>query len=231
LAAAAKNVRKWPRQAQDILATLPQRRQAQLDDVQAVEQILAEAAGAHVGFEVAVGGGEDADVGVARLGLADALELALLQEAQQLGLQAGRDLADLVEQQGAAVSGLDAAGLIAHRAGESTARVAEQLAGEQLLGQGRAVDGDERARGARAAGVERPRQHALARPFSPRSSTVASDARPAAGRRAPSASPARCCRDRSPAPRWRAPTAARPPAAPAAAARRPSRRRSGSAPA
>ena len=40
---------------------------------------------------------------------ADALDHALLQEAQQLGLQRDRQIADLVEQQRAAVRGLDLA--------------------------------------------------------------------------------------------------------------------------
>jgi hypothetical protein len=40
--------------------------------------------------------------------------------------------------------------------------VTEQLAGQELAGQGRAVDGDKRSARARAARVQRPRQHALA---------------------------------------------------------------------
>ena len=104
----------------------------------------------------------DAHVGVARPGLADALELLVLQEAQQLGLQRRRDLADLVEEQRAALGRLDAARLVAHRAGERAARVAEQLAREQLLGQRRAVDHDERLARRACCARGRAREHALA---------------------------------------------------------------------
>ncbi len=48
-----------------------------------------------------------------RLGAADPLDLALLEHAQQLGLQARAHLADLVEEDGAAVGRLEAADLLA----------------------------------------------------------------------------------------------------------------------
>jgi hypothetical protein len=65
---------------------------------------------------------------------ADALELALLQHAQQLGLQVERHLADLVEEQRAAVGELERAGARGDGAGERALLVAEQLALEQVLG-------------------------------------------------------------------------------------------------
>src|SRR5205823_5193133 len=94
--------------------------------------------------------------------LAQTFELALLQEAQELGLQPGRQVADLVEEQRAALGGLDAAGLIAHRARERALRMAEELTGQELLRQGGAVDGDERAVAPLALEMHRARQHALA---------------------------------------------------------------------
>jgi hypothetical protein len=78
------------------------------------------------------------------LDAAHALELALLQHAQQLHLHLERDLADLVEEQRAAVGQLEAPGLGLHGAGEGAALVAEQLRLHQVLGDGRAVDLDER---------------------------------------------------------------------------------------
>ena len=50
-----------------------------------------------------------------RLRAAQALELLLLQDAQQLGLQRRRDVADLVEEQRAAVGQLEAADLLRDR--------------------------------------------------------------------------------------------------------------------
>jgi hypothetical protein len=90
------------------------------------------------------------------------LELLVLDEPQELGLERRRDLADLVEQQRAALGNFHPARLIAHRAGERTGRMTEQLAGEQLLGQGRAIHRDVRLADPLAARMDEPRQHALA---------------------------------------------------------------------
>ena len=91
-----------------------------------------------------------------RIGLrvAHALELVLLQHAEQLDLQLGRGGVDLVEEDGAGVGGLEAAGAVVDGAGERAADVAEQLAFQQVLGQGAAVDADERAAAARAEPVD-----------------------------------------------------------------------------
>ena len=94
-------------------------------------------------MQIAIGGGNDANVGVVQPGPAQALELPLLEDAQQLGLHRRRHLADFVEEQHAAVGLLDASRLGRDRAGKGAALVAEQLGLEQLIGKRRAVDGDE----------------------------------------------------------------------------------------
>ena len=58
--------------------------------------------------------GEDADVGAALLAAADALERALLQHAQQLHLHVEAHVADLVEEQRAAVGELEPADARGH---------------------------------------------------------------------------------------------------------------------
>ena len=110
----------------------------------------------------AVGRRQDTHVGLARPRLADALELLLLQEAQQLRLQRQGQVADLVEEQRPALGGLDAPRLVADRARERALGVPEQLARQQLLGQRRRADGDERAFMALALKVHRAGEHALA---------------------------------------------------------------------
>ena len=101
----------------------------------------------------------DRDLGLG----ADRAHLALLQRAQQLGLQRERHLADLVEEQRAAVRLLEQALAALLGVGERALRVAEQLALEQRLGHRRAVDRDERAVLARATAlVERARDDLLA---------------------------------------------------------------------
>ena len=83
--------------------------------------------------QIAVGRGDPAHVDLERARAADALEAALLEHAQQLGLQLGLELADLVEEERAAVGQLEPAALALGRAGERALLVAEQLALEQLL--------------------------------------------------------------------------------------------------
>ena len=73
------------------------------DDRQPKQQVFAEAPAAHGLGERRVRRRDDAHVDGARRVLADAPDLALLQHAQQLGLRARRQLADLVEKQRAAV--------------------------------------------------------------------------------------------------------------------------------
>ena len=60
--------------------------------------------------------------------LADALDLAFLQHAEQLALLLQRDLADLVEEQRAAVGELETADAVAQSAGEGASLVAEEFA-------------------------------------------------------------------------------------------------------
>jgi hypothetical protein len=74
--------------------------------------------------------------------------------AQDLRLAGGAELADLVEQQGAAVGQLELAGEGGDGAGERAAFVAEQLAFHQRLGDRRAVQRHQRTRGAPARAVQ-----------------------------------------------------------------------------
>ena len=86
-----------------VLLPLAQRRQLHRDHVQPVEQILAELSFGDEPAQVAVGRGDDADVDLDRVRIADALELALLQHAQQLHLQRRAHRADFVEEERALV--------------------------------------------------------------------------------------------------------------------------------
>ena len=97
------------REQQHVGLPLAQRRDEDREDVQAVEQVLAEGAGGNRVLEVGVGRGDEADVDLDRLDAADPLELALLQHAQQLDLGGEVDVADLVEKERAAVGPLEAA--------------------------------------------------------------------------------------------------------------------------
>ncbi len=71
---------------------------------------------------------------------ADAVDHALLDRAQQLGLQAHVHLGDFVEQQRAAIGLLELADAARERAGEGALLVAEQFGFQQVLRDRRAID-------------------------------------------------------------------------------------------
>jgi hypothetical protein len=68
---------------------LAHRRQREWQHVQAIKQILSEAAGPDFIFEVAIGCGDDADVDFDVLRPPDPLERLLFEDAEQLACSAG----------------------------------------------------------------------------------------------------------------------------------------------
>ena len=85
------------------------------------------------GREIAIRRRDDADVDLDRRRAADALELLLLEHAQQLGLKIEPHLGDFVEQQRSAVRALERAFDALDRAGERALLVTEQRALDQAL--------------------------------------------------------------------------------------------------
>ena len=112
--------------------------------VEPVVEVLAERSFLHRLLQVDVGRGNQPEVGLDRVRAADALDLALLDGAQQLRLQLVPQVADLVEEQRAAAGQLELAELLADGAGERALLVPEQRALDQLLRNRGQVDGDER---------------------------------------------------------------------------------------
>ena len=94
-----------------------------MDDVEPVQQVVAEAAFADERLEVAVGGGDHARAGAAHGAGAEQAELAAVEHAQQLGLAGERQLADLVEEEAARARELEQALAVRARAGEGAALV------------------------------------------------------------------------------------------------------------
>src|SRR5262249_9838633 len=92
------------------------------------------------------------------------LNLALLEDAQELQLHVERDALDLVEEQRAAARQLDLPDTIMDRAGERAALVAEELALEERVGKRRAVDRDEAAALALPLEMDGARRELLAGP-------------------------------------------------------------------
>ena len=148
-------------QLRDVVGPLAQRRHLDRDDVDPVVEILAESSFLHRLLEVDVGGGDQAELGLDRLGAADPLDLALLNGAQQLGLEVEPQIADLVEEQRAVRGQLELAQLLAMRAGERAALVAEERALRELARNRGEVDRDERRVGVARLPMDQPREQLL----------------------------------------------------------------------
>jgi hypothetical protein len=146
-----------------VVGTVTQRRDRDRKHAQAVEQIAPEAADGDLVLEPPVGGGDDAGTAALRAIRPDRLHLAVLQDAEQLRLETGRGVADLVEEHGAVAGVQEQPGAVAVGAGEGTAHVAEELGFEQRFRQGSAVLDAKRGARVGAEGVDGAGDDLLAR--------------------------------------------------------------------
>jgi hypothetical protein len=145
-----------------IVSASLERRQMNPDDVEPVEEILSEAAFDHVRLEISARGADDARIERDLLTAADRPGLTLLQRAQELRLHAQGHFADLVEKQRTSV-GLGEQPLAARPGiGKRALHMPEELTLEHVLGDGGAVDGDERTGAPPAMFVDRSRHQLLA---------------------------------------------------------------------
>ncbi len=133
----------------DIVAPFPQRREPEHDGAQPKEEVLPERLVAHP---------------VPRLRATDPADLFVFEQAQQLGLETEGQITDLVEEQRPRMRHLEQARLGRMRVRERAALVAEQFRFDEVLGEGGAVDRDERGAAPWSAGVDRPREHFLTGP-------------------------------------------------------------------
>ena len=135
---AAEAIEEVLDEQRNVVGALAQRRQPDGNDVQAVEEILAERAVLRHPREVGVGGRDHAHVDARGERLAEPLELALLQDPQQLGLEVRAHGPDLVEEERPLVRLLEASRARADGAGEGAADMAEELRLEQRFRAARA---------------------------------------------------------------------------------------------
>ena len=150
-------------QGEDVLLALAQGRDMDADHVEPVEKVGAEQAPLDLFLQVAIGGHQQPEVQLDLPGAGKALDGLFLNELQELGLDMGRQLADLVEKERAVVGKLDLADLAAGGcAGKGALFIAEQLRLNEVFVQHRAVDLDEGAGGPVAHGVDGLGHRALA---------------------------------------------------------------------
>lgn len=147
----------------DVVLPLPERGHVQRDRRDPVEQVFAQPAATHGLDRVVMGGGDDTHVERDRLVAADPHDRVRLERAQQLDLQLGRHLGDLVEKQRAAARGLEHADMLGNRAGETAFLVTEQMRFRNVVRNRAAIDGNERPAAAWAHVVQEPCDDVLAR--------------------------------------------------------------------
>jgi hypothetical protein len=145
------------RQRRDVGRALAERRHAEHDQVQAVEEVLAERPRPDERGKIAVGRGEDAHVHRSRLAAPEHLVRPVLEDAQELHLRGRVELADLVEQDRAAVRDLEPSAPVLPRVGVRAPHVPEHLALEQRRRDAAEVDLDEGPRTPSAVPVDRLR--------------------------------------------------------------------------
>ena len=112
--------------------------------------------------QIGIGQGNQARCDRDRFGAAQALESALLEHAQELGLRGRRKRRDFIQHDGSRAGHFQPAELALDRAGEGAAFVAEQFRFDEFLRQAGAIDFQEGRIAPRAEFVDQAREMILA---------------------------------------------------------------------
>src|SRR5262249_6711699 len=110
---------------------LAQRRHLYGKHVQAIEKVRSKLLFFHLRGEVPVGGGDQTGIGPQGSRASQPLELALLEHAQEFGLEFERDLADFIEKYRTPMRQLEAPDALRDGARERAFLVAEEFAFQQ----------------------------------------------------------------------------------------------------
>jgi hypothetical protein len=132
----------------DVIASIPKRRDLDRNYAQAEEEVAPESARFCFISEIAVGRCDDPNIYFDRRCAADALELLLLQYAQQLRLQIESHLRDFIEQKRTTMGSLERTWYAFDRTRKGAALVSEKSAFHESFGQCSAIQLDEWAVGA-----------------------------------------------------------------------------------
>src|SRR5205807_1911311 len=125
-----------------VLFSLAQGRRVDPGNIQSEIQIASELHRGVRRVEILVRGGEDPEIETHRALSTQPLDFLAFDHAQDLRLRKGAHVADLVKKYRASLRGLQLPLARTARAGERPALIAEQLAFQEAIGNGGAVDAD-----------------------------------------------------------------------------------------
>src|SRR5262245_23060616 len=124
--AEAKTFQEVFGQKDDILSSFSQRWQPELNNVQAMKQILTELIGTNCANDIPICSGDKPHVYLQFLSASDPSKGTVFKEAQQLGLQRTTHVRNLIQENCSLVSFLHTSGLLFERTGKGSFFVAEQ---------------------------------------------------------------------------------------------------------
>src|ERR1700685_4783499 len=117
----------------DVFWAFAQWRNAKLELAEAVKEIAAEAAGLDCGFEILIGGGDDAHINVDVAIPAETVKGLAVENTKQLDLHLQLQFADFVEEKCAFVGEFEKAGLGGIGSAEGSFFITEQFAFDQIF--------------------------------------------------------------------------------------------------
>lgn len=154
-----------------IIAALAQGRRLDREHIDAIVEVAPEGPRFDIARKIDVRGCDQPEIGLDAVTRSDLGGDAVVKHAQELGLHRDRRVADLVEEQDAAVSRNERAFALDDSAGEGALGVAEEFSARQRFGDGARIERDEGFAAARREAVKLARDQLLARPGFPVSST------------------------------------------------------------
>ncbi len=144
------------RQHEDVVATLPQRRQQHGHDTHPIKQVFAKATVLRCLLEILMGRKDKPDIGLDFLLATKGHEGPFLQQTKQLRLERKRHIPNLVEKERSPLCLLDTAASLFGRPRVGPLLGAKKLCLKKVLRNCRAVDRHKRPRLARRVKVNRP---------------------------------------------------------------------------
>src|SRR5262245_3426541 len=133
---AAQVLARCPHEARDeqwnVFATISQRRNRDREHAQPIEDIEPKVPGIDVSAKISIRRGNHSDVGAARDLLANALELPFLKDAQELRLEIGWNVTDLVEKKSSTVREFESPDSVTNSPCERAPYMTKEFTLEQL---------------------------------------------------------------------------------------------------